>query len=146
MRVLCLLVLLTLLTPAGCRTDGAGSGPPVPASSDPTGNDLVVGSIVAAHESTGGVRLLKLLQVNFFPPPMADELVFVAYNEKGNTFQHAADLFAKGKLTVAVAKVRVYRNMFRTRDYRVIAMRAVTPADLSAKASDPTKPSTGAKR
>ena len=31
--------------------------PPVPAASDPDGKDLVEGAVVAATESSGGVRL-----------------------------------------------------------------------------------------
>jgi hypothetical protein len=119
-----------------CRSDGSGTGPPVPASSDPEGKDLVEGAIVAAFEKDGGVRLYKVKKVNFFPPPMTDELVMVAFNEKANDFQHASDLWRRRKFTVAVADVRVQRHMFRTRDYRVLANEPVTASDQKLKADD----------
>jgi hypothetical protein len=129
-----------LLVVPGCFTDGMDAGPPVPASSDPTGKDLVVGAVVAAVEKGGGVRLYKVTEVIYFPPPMTDELVMIAYNEKGNDFRHAAALWRKGGLTVALNKVRVQRHMFRTRDYRVLTSEPVTAADLSATPSKPPAP------
>ncbi len=120
----------------GCRTDGAGTGPPVPASSDPQGKDIVAGAIIAAHEKTGGVRLYKVKEVKYFPPPMSDELVMLAFSEKANDFKHAADLWRRRKFTVAVANARVQRHMFITRDYRVIAKEPVTDIDKVLKEAD----------
>ncbi|MBI4702873.1 MAG: hypothetical protein HY744_17285 [Deltaproteobacteria bacterium] len=130
---------LVALAPAGCKTEGPGSGPPVPASSEPEGRDLVKGAIVGAAETSGGIRLYKILEVAYFPKPVGDELVMIAYNEKANSFQHASDLWQKGNLTVALARMRVAKHMFMTRDYRVVAHQAVTQEELDA----PPVPSTG---
>jgi hypothetical protein len=123
----------------GCRTDGKGTGPPVPASSDPEGKDLVEGAIVAAEEKTGGVRLYKIKEVKYFPPPMSDELVMLAFNEKANDFKHAADLWRRRKFTIAVANARVQRHMFITRDYRVIDREPVTELDRKLEVDEPFK-------
>lgn len=134
----CALILCALAL-NGCRSDGKGTGPPVPASSDPEGKDLVVGAIVAAHEKTGGVRLYKVKEVKYFPPPMTDELVMIGFNEKGNDFKHASDLWRRRKFTVAVANVRVQRHMFIQRDYRVLANEPVTEADKKLVEKDEFK-------
>ena len=135
---------LTTMAAAGCRSDGKGTGPPVPASSDPEGQDLVAGAIVAAVENPqgkpDGVRLYKIKQVNYFPPPVGDELVMIAYREKGNDFQHASDLWRKRDLTVALPNVRVQRHMFIKRDYRVLTQEPVTDADKALKSDDKIPP------
>lgn len=124
---------------AGCKGD-APQGPPVPASSDPDGRDLVPGAIVAAFEKGAAVkreavRLYKVVDSIYFPPPMSDELVLIAYEETSPDFQTAAARFASGKLTIAAPQVRVQRHMFRMRDYRVLTNLPVTDADRSAKAA-----------
>jgi hypothetical protein len=162
-----LALALVLSSAAACR-DGDEKGPPIPASSDPAGADLVEGAIVAAVETrcgdpapvgsqpaasaapvpiatadgtqSCGVRLYKIKQVNYFPPPMTDELVMIAFSEKGNDIEHAAKLWQQRKLTVALPNVRVQRHMFRTRDYRVIDHEPVTEADKALKPSDPLPP------
>jgi len=131
-----LIIVLSLL---GCRTE-AQKGPPVPASHDPEGKDLVEGAIVAAYEKAGGVRLYKIKLVRWFPPPMSEELEMLAYKEKGNDFKHAAALWQKGGLTLVLSNVRVPRHAFMQRDYRVIANEPVTPAELSAKPSASAHP------
>ncbi len=139
MRGLLICLLIVLLGAPACRTDGKGQGPPIPASSDPKGKDLILGAIVAAWETKANhVRLYKIVKIKYFPPPMGDELEFVAYNETGKDFQHAADLYRKGGLTVALAPVRVPRTEFvRNRKYRVLTTEPVTAADLSAKRAAP---------
>jgi hypothetical protein len=127
---------IALMVGLGCRTDGKGSGPPVPSSSDPQGKDLIEGAIVLATEKSGGVRIYKIKKLRFFPDPIGWELVMLAYNEKGNDFAHAADVWRKGKLTVAVARVAVARHRFVShRKYRVIAHEPVTEADRKGKSS-----------
>jgi hypothetical protein len=121
----------------GCKSD---PGPPVPASADPEGKDLVVGAVVAAFEKDGGVRLYKVKEINYFPPPLSDELVMLAFNEKGGDFPHAAKLFEQRNLTVAVPNVRVYRHLFRERDYRVLAVEPVSDADRALKAKEKLPP------
>ncbi len=124
------------VAPAGCKSEPKKTIA-VPASSDPEGEDLLVGSIVAAVERGGGVRIYKIVDSLYFPPPMTDELVMIAYHEKGNDFVEAAALYQKGGLTVALPQVRVQRHLFRTRDYRILASEAVTAADKSAQSVDP---------
>ncbi len=124
----------------GCKSDGKNSGPPIPASSDPKGKDLVEGAIVLATEKSGGVRIYKVKKLKYFPDPMGSELIMLAYNEKGNDFRHASDIWRKGKLTVAVARVAVPRHRFVSRrDYRVIAREPVTDADRNAKGVPPKR-------
>ena len=130
-------VLGSVLLLLGCRTDGTGSGPPVPASSDPEGTDLVVGAVVAAFEKpSNSVRLYKIEERNYFPPPLGDELVMIAFQETGNDFQHASDLWRKGDLSVAVTPVRVQVPMFLKRDYRVLEVQPVTDAEKRLKVGD----------
>jgi hypothetical protein len=104
-------------------------------SRDADGKDLVVGAVVAAFESTGGVRLLKVIDVKFFPPPMSDALIMNAYDKKGNDFAEAFRLWRKGGLKLE-GKVDVQRHMFRKRNYRILRIEPVTDADRSAKPPD----------
>jgi hypothetical protein len=128
-------ILVVTVGATGCKSK-VEEGPPVPASSDPEGKDLVPGAVVAAVEKTGGVRLYKIIDSVYFPPPMSDELVMIAYHEKGDDFRQAASLWSGGKLNVALSQVRVQRHLFRTRDYRILATVPVTDADRTAKAVD----------
>jgi hypothetical protein len=93
MRRIAPLLVLAYLALAGCRSDGKDAGPPIPASSDPEGKDIAVGSIIVGTEPSGGIRIYKVKEVKYFPPPMGDELVMIAFNEKGNDFKHAADFW-----------------------------------------------------
>ena len=137
MRYAVLFVVLVGIAASGCRSDGKGSGPPVPASSDPEGKDLVIGSIVVAYEEPSkSYRLYKVKEVNYFPPPMGDELVMIAFNEVANDFKHASDLWRKRDLTVVVPNVRVQRHRFRKRDYRVLTHEPVTEVDKQLKPED----------
>jgi hypothetical protein len=141
MRRIAPLLVLACLALAGCRSDGKDAGPPIPASSDPEGKDIAVGSIIVGTEPSGGIRIYKVKEVKYFPPPMGDELVMIAFNEKGNDFKHAADLWRQRNLTVAVANVRVQRQMFiKDRDYRVIAQEPVTDADNALQADQKLPP------
>jgi hypothetical protein len=111
----------------------------VPASSDPEGNDLVPGAVVAAAEKTGGVRLYKVLKVNWFPDPVGDELVMIAYQPKANSFDDSARLWDRGKLSIVLPHARVAKHMFMRRDHRVLARENVSERELSAKADDPQR-------
>jgi hypothetical protein len=138
------LLALALATACiGCNSE-AKDGPPIPASSDPAGKDLLPGAIVAAEEKGAavkqeGIRLYKVIDTVFFPPPMSDELVMIAYKETSPDFRSASALWAHGKLTVGLPQVRVQRHLFRVRDYRVLANEPVTEADKAAKADEPRK-------
>ncbi len=142
MRTVVLLVALSLATVFGCKSSQP-EALPVPASSEPEGRDLVEGAVVAAFETVGTpkkVRLYKVIEVKYFPPPMSDAILMVAYNETGADFQEAARLYQQGGLTVALAHVDVQRHLFRRRDYRVLANVPVTSADRSAQPVDPKMP------
>jgi hypothetical protein len=142
LATLCISLLLACSLTA-CRSDGKGTGPPVPASSDPEGKDLKEGAIVVALETTSkGYRIYKVKEVKFFPPPMSDELVMIAFSETGNDFKHASDLWRQRDLTVAVASVRVQRHLFIKRDYRVLEYEPVTDVDkkLTPEQKFPQRP------
>lgn len=148
MRTVVFLVAMSLAPALGCKSSQP-EALPVPASSEPEGRDLVAGAIVAAFETVGTppkVRLYKVIEVKYFPPPMSDAIIMVAYNETGADFQEAARLYQQGGLTVAIANVDVQRHLFRRRDYRVLANAPVTSADLSAQPVDPPKPDDASKR
>jgi hypothetical protein len=122
----------------GCgRAHERTDAPPVPASADPEGKDLVPGAIVAAVEKSGGIRIYKMVERNWFPDPIGDELVMIAYEQKADTFEHARDMWLKHDLTIALPKVRVPRQMFLPRDHRVVASEPVSDADKNAKIGDP---------
>jgi hypothetical protein len=130
-RSIPLLVTLTLGAVA-CKSD---TGPPVPASSHPEGADLVVGAVVLADDThAGGVRIYKVKEVQWFPPPMTEELVMLVFKEKATDYVGAAKLWKKRDLTVEIAEVRIQRHMFRRgRDYRVLAVEPVTDAERALK-------------
>lgn len=100
--------------------------PPVPAASDPTGKDLVVGAVVAAAERSGGIRLYKIIEVEDLPPPFGRELHMIAYDPKVATFEEAAALRRKGGMKVAMDHMTVRVVNFLPRDHRVIANEPVS--------------------
>lgn len=124
----------------GCRGDEAGADSVrVPASSDPEGRDLVEGAVIAAEEKDGGVRLYKLTKINWFPDPVGEELVMIAYQPKAATFEEAAKLWGRGRLTVVLPKVRVAKHMFLRRDHRVLSRESVTERERNAQQDDPQR-------
>ncbi|KYF90686.1 hypothetical protein [Sorangium sp. So ce394] len=100
--------------------------PPVPETSDPTGKDLVVGAVVAATEKSGGIRIYKIVEVEDLPEPFGRDLHMIAYDPKVQTFQEAAELRRKGKLTVVKDHMMVRLVHFMPRDHRVISNEPVT--------------------
>lgn len=138
-RTAATLVFVALLGATACDANKS-DGPAVPASSDPEGKDLVVGAIVAAFEKDGGVRLYKVKQVDYFPPPLSEELVMIAFTEKGRDFKHAAQLYEQRDLTVIHPTVRVYRHLFIERDYRVLAVEPVSEAERALKVDQKLPP------
>jgi len=106
--------------------------PPVPASSDPQGKDLVKGAVVAAAESSGGIRLYKIVHVDDYPPPIGTELHMIAYDPKVDTFQDAALLWKRKQgLKIIVDHVHVQISPFLTRDHRVLLQEPVTDEELA---------------
>ncbi|WP_437298702.1 hypothetical protein [Sorangium sp. So ce426] len=108
------------LAPACDRT------PPVPETSDPTGKDLVIGAVVAAAEQSGGFRIYKIVEVEELPAPFGSDLHMIAYDPKAQSFQEAAELRRKGKLTVAKDHMTVRLVYFLPRDHRVISNEPVS--------------------
>jgi hypothetical protein len=121
-------VWLGLAVVAGCNT----SGPPVPASSDPEGNDLVAGAVVAAVELGGGMRLYKIVHVDDYPDPVGHDLHMIAYDPKVDTFQDASNMRAtkKEQMKIALDHILVQKHLFMKRDHRVVASEPVTEEEL----------------
>lgn len=135
-----------LLLPAlsGCGKGDAGSSitvPPVPATSDPEGKDLVEGAIVAAEEKVGGMRLYKIVHVDDFPDPIGWEYHLVAYDPKAPTFEEAAKIWATRSVKVAMPHLEVRQVHFLPRNHRVIAVEPVKDEERAAyiKARDGRK-------
>lgn len=116
-------VLLSALSLAPACDQGT---PPIPASSDPEGKDLVKGAVVAAAESSGGIRLYKVVHVDDYPKPLGWELHMLAYDPKAKTFEDAAALWKKGGMKVAHDHVQVQLVSFLPRDHRVLKVEPVT--------------------
>jgi hypothetical protein len=108
---------------AGCNRDA-----PVPASSDPTGKDLVDGAVVAAVESSGGVRLYKIVHADDYPEPAGPEYHMIAYSPKGTTFQDAANLwkFRRKDVKIELNHILVRQVNFMKRDHRVLLVEPVS--------------------
>lgn len=106
------------------------STPPVPAASDPDGKDLVEGAVVAAAESSGGVRLYKIVHVDDLPEPIGYEYHMIAYDPKAPTYEEAAKLWAGAQRTIAIPHIEVRKIHFMPRDHRVLKVEPVSPAEL----------------
>ncbi len=125
MRCFALIALCVGLSAAavGCHRDA-----PVPSSSDPTGKDLVDGAVVAAVESSGGVRLYKIVHADDYPDPAGPEYHMIAYEPKVVTFQDAANLwkFRRQETKVTLNHILVRLANFGKRDHRVLTVEPVT--------------------
>ena len=106
------------------------STPPVPTSSDPSGKDLVEGAVVAAAESSGGMRLYKIVHVDDLPEPLGYEYHMIAYDLKAGSYEDAAKLWASPEHPVAIPHIEVRKIHFMPRDHRVLKVETVTPAEL----------------
>src|SRR5262249_53456402 len=142
--VLLLVPVLFCSSLAGCSrssTSGASDAPPILASSDPQGNDLVEGAIVTAAESSGGYRLYKIIHIENRPEPFGTEDPQNAYDPKGATIAESAQLFRQGKATVALDHIEVRKVHFMKRDHRVIGVSPPTEAERAPylKARDSRK-------
>ncbi|MDI3287888.1 hypothetical protein [Polyangium sp. 15x6] len=118
-----LVLCMALGSVAACNRDVS-----VPASSDPNGKDLVEGAVVAAAESSGGIRLYKIVHVDDYPEPAGPEYHMIAYNPKVPTFQDAANLWKhkRSEVTVALDHIFVRLVSFGKRDHRVLFVEPVT--------------------
>ncbi|HMY20960.1 MAG TPA: hypothetical protein PKA58_31770 [Polyangium sp.] len=125
MRCVALMALCMALsgTVAGCHRDA-----PVPASSDPQGKDLVDGAVVAAVESSGGVRLYKIVHTDDYPDPAGPEYHMIVYEPKVATFQDAANQWKFHRKDVKVALDHIFVRMvnFIKRDHRVLVVEPIT--------------------
>ncbi len=105
----------------------------MPASSDPQGKDLVKGAIVAAAESSGGIRLYKIIHVDDYPPPIGTELHMIAYDPKVDSFQDAAIVWKRKQgVKVILDHVHVQLQPFLSRDHRVLLVEPVIDEELVA--------------
>jgi hypothetical protein len=111
---------------AGCSRNA-----PVPESSDPEGKDLVEGAVVAAVESSGGVRLYKIVHADDYPDPAGPEYHMIAYDPKTPTFQDAANLwkFKRNDVKIALDHILVRLVNFGKRDHRVLVVEPVTDVE-----------------
>lgn len=107
------------------------SAPTVPASSDPNGNDLVEGAVVAATETSGGVRLYKIVHVDDLPEPLGYEYHMIAYDPKATAFETAAQVWASPEKQVALGHIEVRKVDFMPRDHRVLKVEPVSAAELA---------------
>lgn len=121
------LCLALAATPA-CHRDA-----PVPSVSDPEGKDLIEGAVVAAVESTGGIRLYKIIHVDDYPEPAGPEYHMIAYDPKVVTFQDAANLwkFKRGDVKVVLDHIYVRLVNFGKRDHRVLTVEPVTAEEAA---------------
>jgi hypothetical protein len=129
-RALVLLAVIALAN--GCKGDGASDIPPVPTSHDPKGEDLVQGAVVAATETSGGIRLNKIVYVDDYPLPLDYEFHMIAYDPKGQTWEETSRMWKEKKVNVIVPHFVVRRVDFMVRDYRVLYVEKVTPEERAA--------------
>jgi hypothetical protein len=127
------LLLLAVLAAPVAGAASCDSQAPVPESSDPQGKDLVKGAVVAAVESSGGVRLYKIIHVDDYPDPIGYHLHMIAYDPKAPTFQDAANAwkYKRSTLNVALDWMNVAQAAFMKRDHRVLTVEPVTDAEIA---------------
>jgi hypothetical protein len=101
---------------------------------DPEGKDMVEGAVVGAAETTGGIRLYKIVHVDDYPLPIGHELHMIAYEPKVNTFEDGAKLWTKERARVKVAMpyLSSMKHLFIKRDHRVLASEPVTEDEQAA--------------
>ncbi len=129
MLIRAVLALVLLSATAACSREQV----PVPASSDPQGKDLVKGAVVAAAETSGGVRLYKIIHLDDYPDPVGYQLHMIAYDPKPKDFQEAANLWKHERNGFTVAKdwMDVALVLFIKRDHRVLAVEPVSDEELA---------------
>ena len=113
--------------------------PPIPTSHDPKGADITVGAVLAATESSGGVRLNKVIFVDDYPPPLDYEFHMTAYDPKASTWEEAARMWKKKQVSVIVPHFTVRRTDFLTRDYRVLFKEDITPEEKARYEASKTR-------
>lgn len=128
-----LLGLALLVAACGNGGGAATDIPPVPSSHDPKGADLVEGAVVAATETSGGIRLNKIVHVDDFPAPLDYEFHMIAYDPKARTWEEASRMWKNKdrQLSIIVPHFSVRRMDFMVRDYRVLYVEKVTPEELA---------------
>lgn len=101
---------------------------------DPGGADMVVGAVVGAAETTGGIRLYKIVHVDDYPLPIGHELHMIAYEPKVNTFEDGAKLWTRERERVKVAMpyLSSMKHIFTKRDHRVLTVEPVTEDEQAA--------------
>lgn len=125
------LILALAVLANGCN-DGKGATtdiPAIPTSHDPKGEDLVQGAVIAATETSGGIRLNKIVYVDDLPAPLDYELHMIAYDPKAQSWDEASHMWKDKKVSVIVPHFIVRRPDFLVRDYRVLYNEKVTPEE-----------------
>jgi hypothetical protein len=124
------LFLVLAIVACGCKGEGSSSDlPAIPASHDPKGADLVDGAVLAATETAGGIRLLKIVHVDDYPLPLDYEFHMIAYDPKAQTWEEAARMWKDKSVKVIVPHFSVRRVDFMVRDYRVLFNEKITPEE-----------------
>jgi hypothetical protein len=97
----------------------------------PDGKEIVAGAVLAATESSGGIRLYKVVHVDDFPQPIGFEYHLIAFEPKAADWESVRPLWRqkKQKLTVFKDHVLVRKLNWLKRDYRVVTVEPVTPED-----------------
>jgi len=114
---------------SACGKGGAGSDqaiPPIPASSDPAGKDIVEGAVIAAREKAGGIRLYKVTHVDDYPPPMGYEYHLIAYGPLSDSFENAAAMWRKREAKKVFDHLDVREVHFLPRDHRILFVEPLT--------------------
>lgn len=127
-------LLATLVLAAACgKGEGSAASdiPPIPATHHPKGEDLVEGAVVAATETSGGIRLNKIVHVDDFPLPLDYEFHMIAYDPKAQTWEEAARMWKNKEVKVIIPHFTVRRMDFMVRDYRVLGVEKLTPEELA---------------
>ena len=109
----------------GCKNDDT----PIPAAHDPKGEDLVEGAVIAATETSGGIRLLKIVHVDDFPLPLDYEFHMIAYDPKGQSWEETARMWKEKRVKVIIDHFIVRKVDFMVRDYRVLFKEPITPEE-----------------
>ncbi len=128
------LLALALLGAAALPACSKGStteeaAPPIPASSDPAGKDIVEGAVIAAKESMGGIRLYKVTHVDDYPDPIGYEYHMIAYDPKCDTYERCAVSWKKHEAKVNYEHLVVRQIAFLPRDHRVLFVEPLTETE-----------------
>ncbi len=125
--------LLTAL--ASLALPSCDGTPTIPASSDPTGKDLVEGAVVAMvsdADGTPGYRIYKVLHVDDYPQPVGTNLHLEVFDPKMPGYPELARARKRGQLSVLLPHFEIRLVDFIGRDHRVLDVEPLTKAETAA--------------